>query len=93
MRASIILVGGFLVAMAIAIGFAFVGESESLETPKIRDIIEPVDTATINPNPDADILEIVESVELELDTNEYWIDEDGKKHFTINAVDTPIIED
>ncbi len=35
MRISIILVGGFLAAMAVTAGFALFGESESLDTPKI----------------------------------------------------------
>jgi len=92
MRIAGFLVGGFFAAMAIAVGFVFFGDnSESLETPQISDTLAPVDTANISPNLDADTLEIVESVEL--NTNEYWIDEDGKKHYTINARDSPEIKD
>jgi len=94
MRASIILVGGFFAAMAIAVGFVIFGEnSESLKTPQINDVIAPVDTVSINPNPNADAVEIKESVELKQSNNEYWIDEDGKKHYTIDARDAPIIQD
>jgi hypothetical protein len=88
---------GFFAIMAIAVGFVYFGDTETM-TPQISDDVVPTDSVRINPNPDSDTIDIVESVDVEINDGEitdgnYWTDENGKKHYTIEAHDSPILQD
>ena len=77
------------------VAFAYFGDSpELLETPKINDSISVEESVSISPNIDADTLDLQEKVTVEKTTDvPYWIDEDGKKHYTIEARDSPTLEE
>jgi hypothetical protein len=94
MKIAGFLVIGFFAIMAIAVGFVYFGENtESLNAPQISDNISPSESVQINPNPADDTIDITESVDVEIDDASYTIDEDGKKRYTIDVRDSPVIQD
>ena len=94
MKITGFLVIGFFAIMVIAVGFVYFGEnSEYGDTPQILDKITIEESVQINPNADTDILDVKETVVISSNDGGYWIDEDGKRHYSINARDAPVIQD
>ena len=92
MKISKIIVVGFISIMSIVVVFSFLGESN---VPEIQDTIDTSDSVKINLSPNDDNLDVKDSANIELNDNtpSYWVDEDGKKHYTLSAADTPTIQE
>ena len=89
------MVVGFLSIMSVAVGFSLFDESGFSDTPEISDVTITSDSVKINPNKNAaDYVTASDSASIELTTENtnYWIDSNGKKHYTINAQDTPSLQ-
>ncbi len=89
------MVVGFLSIMSVAVGFSLFDESGFSDTPEISDVAVTSDSVKMNSNQNtADHMNTSDSASIELtpENTNYWIDSNGKKHYTINAQDTPSIQ-
>ena len=92
MKKAKILIGGIIIAAIVSI--AVLGTSQEYQKntqPVIMDNPVPNDTANVNLNPDADSPTLNDSASPQ--GAEFWTDEDGNKHYTIIARDSPSMEE
>lgn len=68
--------------------FTVISDNQTQDKPQISDLIKSTDSVKINSN-QSDNLEVDDSSKS--NGENYFIDEDGKKHFTISAQDAPDI--
>ena len=88
MNLARVLVIGFFGIMVIMVGFYL---TEDTVTPELKDTATLTDSVLINPNPNEDNLDIKDSAEI--GGANYFIDEDGKKHYTLDIYDSPSLND
>ena len=92
MKKGKILIGGIIIAAIVSISILGTSEEYQKNTqPVILDNPVPSDTANVNLNPDADSPTVNDSAsQQEL---EFWTDEDGNRHYTITARDSPAMNE
>ena len=92
MKISSVLVLGFICIMLFTFVFIMFDENSvsSDTTPEIHDMISPTDSVNLHLN---GTLTEQELILLELNDENYWIDDDGKKHYVLDAYDSPNIQE
>lgn len=87
-----ILAGGIIVAIVVSISILATSENYQTNTqPAIMDNPETEDMAGVSLNSNVDSPTINDSSSPQ--GQEFWIDDDGNKHYTITARDSPTLED
>jgi len=88
---SIIIIAG--IAVAVIIGIALAASFEGADTPVITQDEVVIEESTVQTASPGDIASIEESVEITKGGTKFFINEDGKKVYVIDVVDTPSISD
>jgi len=88
---SIVVMVGFFSVIGTAVAFSLF--DENTDTNTLDDVIDSSDSANITLNSSTnDELTVKDSAAVTVSNDNYFIDEDGKKHYTIDAVDSPTIQ-
>ncbi len=92
MKKGRILIGGIVIAIIVSISILATNQNFQTNTQSvILDSPESSDVANVNLSPDADSPTLNDSSPQE--GAEFWTDEEGNKHYTITARDSPTLEE
>jgi len=92
MKKGKILTGGIIIAIVVSISILATSQDYQTNTqPAIIDNPETGDIAGVSLNSNVDSPTINDSSSPQ--GQEFWIDDDGNKHYTITASDSPTLED
>ena len=88
---SIVIIAG--IAVAVIIGIALATSFEGTDSPTITQDEVVTEEGTVQTTSPGDTASIEESVEITKGETKFFINEDGKKVYVIDVVDTPKISD
>jgi len=88
---SIVIIAG--IAVAVIIGIALAASFEGADSPVITQDEVVTEEGTVQTTSPGDTASIEESVEITKGETKFFINEDGKKVYVIDVVDTPNISD
>ncbi len=88
---SIVIIAG--IAVAVIIGIALAASFEGADSPVIIQDEVVIEEDTVQTTSPGDTASIEESVEITKGETKFFINEDGKKVYVIDVVDTPNISD